>query len=915
MLRTPIFLLCLGCFFVFTNTHAQLVSGNAFLKGNYIRLGLAPNAAFGSTADVPADYILPGSMPPTSGCNVNKMGFVADVGKDGWNAGTPGFIGDYFLPGAPEEGWGVSLNGISFNNNRNNAGLPTAGLGPCFDGTQITGSFTSFEDLAKEQTAIWEGSVNGLAIRKKITLPKDKLYFLVEITFTNTTTATINSLYYMRNVDPDNEVASTNNFQTQNKIVYQNPGATNASKALVSATGIRYGSYLGLGTIDCRARVCIRGNGLMNRDPVAVYNGTFPRMSTEGYTETFDNPVAISFGLGNLKPGESVRCAFAYILSEADLEEALGKTAPKFNVAGSYVRSGGAAINCTSGLLPISIEGGTDYTWNWTPATGLNKTTGMSVNYSTQPMPVTYKAIGVSSICKNDTLTITIHPPTSSIANFDFNDTCGSKTVAFINKSITLPDPLATYDWDFGDGSPVNNMVSPSHSFPAFDTFSVKLTVHSSMLSCGDTVITKSIILKDKPVAAVSINYKGACQDSTLQLKGTGTMANGEPISEYFWELPGGITYKSSSVNHMFSTAGDKLVKFAVKTVEGCTSDTVYKTVTVESNPVADFTVLNGCIEKVIPLSATATNEVGAVTQYNWDLGNGLFAKSASVSTTYKTPGKKNIRLFVATANGCAGFAEKITDIESKPLASFEVATTCLDIPIQFTNTSSTNYGSIVKYDWSFGDGSAISNAVDEVHIYRQENNYFVTLKATSAYGCESDVAVDSIRIKKVNANAGNDTLIFKNTSFRLRGSGGTAYNWDNGSLLSRSDIPNPTGNLDRDQTFTLTVTSAEGCVGADAVKVGIFKEDDLYIPNSFTPNRDGRNDLFRITGPPSTLDFFEVYNRWGEKVFSTKDQSKGWNGFWNGKEQPSGTYVWILKAKIRGIMPIERKGTVTIIR
>lgn len=891
------------------------MSGNAFLKGNYIRLGLAPNAAFGSTADVPADYTLPGSMPTSSGCNVSKMGFVADVGKDGWNAGTPGFIGDYFLPGAPEEGWGISLNGTSYNNNRNNSGLPSLGTGPCFDGTQITGSFTSFQDLASEQVAIWEGTINGLAIKKTITLPKDKLYFFVEITFTNNTAAIINNLYYMRNVDPDNEVASSNNFQTKNTIVYQNPGTTSNNKALVSATGLRYGSYLGLGTIDCRARVCVRGNGLMNRDPVAVYNGLSPRMSTEGYTETFDNPIAISFSLGNLKAGESVSCAFAYILSEADLEEALGKTAPKFNVNGTAVRSGGAAINCGTGALPISIEGGTDYTWKWTPATGLNTTAGTNVIYTTQVAPVTYTAIGFSSVCKNDTLTLTIHPPTSSIANFTYAESCGSKTVNFTNKSITLPDPLATYDWDFGDGSPTNKTVSPNHIFPAFDTFNVKLTVHSSMLSCGDTVITKKVILKDKPNAAVTINTKGACQDSTVQLNGSGSVANGEAISEYFWEVPEGIIYTLPIINHKFSAAGVKLIKFAVKTAEGCSSDTVLKTITIESNPVANFIAITGCVNKTMSFTGAGTNAIGAITEYNWDFGNGSFAKGSSASTSYLTPGNKTIKLFVTTVNGCAGYTEEVTDIESTPVASFEVATTCLDVPVQFTNTSATTYGTIVKYDWSFGDGSANSDGIDEVHTYRLENNYPATLKAISAYGCESELAIDTIRIKKVNANAGRDTLIFKNTAFQLRGSGGAFYSWDNATLLNRDDIPNPAGTLDRNQTFTLSVTSVEGCVGTDDVKVEIFKEDDIYIPNSFTPNRDGRNDVFRLTGPPSTIEYFEVFNRWGEKVFSTKDQYRGWDGFWNGKEQPSGTYVWILKAKIRGIMPVERKGTVTIVR
>jgi gliding motility-associated-like protein len=113
-----------------------------------------------------------------------------------------------------------------------------------------------------------------------------------------------------------------------------------------------------------------------------------------------------------------------------------------------------------------------------------------------------------------------------------------------------------------------------------------------------------------------------------------------------------------------------------------------------------------------------------------------------------------------------------------------------------------------------------------------------------------------------------------------------------------------------------LTVITAEGCIAADAINVTVFKGSAIYVPTAFTPNNDRLNDELKPNYYGiKTLDYFIVYNRWGEKVFETKEMSKGWDAKINGVNQASGTFVWVVQATDYVGQKLKQKGAVTIIR
>ena len=151
---------------------------------------------------------------------------------------------------------------------------------------------------------------------------------------------------------------------------------------------------------------------------------------------------------------------------------------------------------------------------------------------------------------------------------------------------------------------------------------------------------------------------------------------------------------------------------------------------------------------------------------------------------------------------------------------------------------------------------------------------------------------------------------------FQLNGTGGISYSWSPSVDLSNPGIQNPIAILFDDRKYTLTVTTAEGCIASDEINITVFKGSTIFTPGGFTPNQDGLNDRIKpyYIGIKK-LEYFSIFNRWGELVFTTKDLSAGWNGIFKGSAQPSGTYVWMLKAIDYAGKVYQLKGSTTLIR
>ena len=142
-------------------------------------------------------------------------------------------------------------------------------------------------------------------------------------------------------------------------------------------------------------------------------------------------------------------------------------------------------------------------------------------------------------------------------------------------------------------------------------------------------------------------------------------------------------------------------------------------------------------------------------------------------------------------------------------------------------------------------------------------------------------------------------------------------YLWEPSGLLNDAAIANPLATIFADSIlFTVTVTDDKGCKGYDTVKIKTYNGITYYVPNAFSPNGDGMNDIFKPipVGIVST-ELFRVFNRYGVIMFETSRYMNGWDGNYKSIPQPVGNYVWVLKGRGRNGKTIEMSGNVVLVR
>ncbi len=196
-------------------------------------------------------------------------------------------------------------------------------------------------------------------------------------------------------------------------------------------------------------------------------------------------------------------------------------------------------------------------------------------------------------------------------------------------------------------------------------------------------------------------------------------------------------------------------------------------------------------------------------------------------------------------------------------------------------------------------------------------------LKVKDANGCSS-LADDEVKITFAHPSRiliKGDTIVAMNQPLQLNAIdlnnyGFTHFLWSPAYGLNNPFIANPVAILDRDITYTLHASAANHCSEDALIRIKVFKGPEIYVPNSFTPNGDGLNDFLKpIPVGLREFHYFNVFNRFGQLLFSSTDLLKGWDGKIQGKEQNSGTYVWIAEGMDFKGNIIMQKGYSTLIR
>jgi gliding motility-associated-like protein len=305
---------------------------------------------------------------------------------------------------------------------------------------------------------------------------------------------------------------------------------------------------------------------------------------------------------------------------------------------------------------------------------------------------------------------------------------------------------------------------------------------------------------------------------------------------------------------------------------------------------------------------------------YHWDFGTGNPADTSDEfepTFTYPDTGVYTVKLLVNPGTTCPDSISRFVKIYPYFHAAYtDTGTQCPGSPIYFIDQSSSTLKPITYWKWSLGDGDSTFTE-NPVHAYKYSGIYNVVLISENINSC-IDTIMKQIVIDNFSPFAGDDTLIVKGSQVQFDATGGIQYAWSPPTNLSDTDTYNPVGFYPDTGVFSYTVfvVSPYGCSGYDTITVTVVNQAEFLVPNAFTPNGDGLNDYFKpIAVGYRNLNYFRIFDRWGEEVYSSASLETGWDGTFHKKKEDSGTYYWEISYTDRFGKTGSMKGDVELIR
>ncbi|MBV6484581.1 MAG: hypothetical protein KFKLKKLM_01088 [Flavobacteriales bacterium] len=341
--------------------------------------------------------------------------------------------------------------------------------------------------------------------------------------------------------------------------------------------------------------------------------------------------------------------------------------------------------------------------------------------------------------------------------------------------------------------------------------------------------------------------------------------------------------------------------------------------------PVANFAASQTNICEGACISFTdmsASSAVGGITSWAWTFTGATPSSSNNqnpINVCYSTAGTYQVILTVTDANG--------SDDETKvgyitvssctpPTAGFviEDSTICAGECVVFGNTSV----GATSWQWTFENGTPLSSTNQNPGsvCFNVAGTQEVKLVVSNSYGVDSISNTITV-LEPQQVVLGNDTSIQWGQSVSLTATGviNGVYTWSPDIDLTCTTCPNPISTPEETITYTVITSDSNGCVSSDNITLFVKYENVIFVPNIFSPNGDGANDILFVRGKGvAELKFF-IYDRWGEKVFETTRLDVGWDGTFRGKDMNKAVFVYYLEATFIDGSEVTQKGDITLIK
>ncbi|MEN9569800.1 MAG: hypothetical protein RL172_1031 [Bacteroidota bacterium] len=504
-----------------------------------------------------------------------------------------------------------------------------------------------------------------------------------------------------------------------------------------------------------------------------------------------------------------------------------------------------------------------------------------------------YQIIASSTFgCKDTAQLIIIIAPKPNLG--------ADKTVAIcVGNTVNLTTQFAitnlTSNWTLGGAA----VVTPT----AVTQSGIYQLIAANTDGCTDTALV-TVTFNPSPLLGID-KAVSFCEGASINLTSV-FVTTGLQTS---WTLNGSVVTTPTAV------AATGIYQLVVTNNFTCTDTAL---VEVSINPLPVVAVSNPvpvCSPSTVNLTAAAVT-AGSTVGLNY-----TYWQDAAASTSYPTPATASTGLYYikgTDANNCSTIAPVNVLVYQMPLvnAGSDTIICYQDSAVLHGNASNTSIATL-SYAWTPVAGLTNAGATTTIAKPLTTTEYSFTV--TANYGVCSLTATDKILVTMqppVPAFAGNDTNAVLGLPHQLMATGGVSYLWTPSAVLNNPFTQSPLATINRDTRFTVLVTDIAGCKDTASVLLRVYQGIRYFVPNAFSPNGDGLNEIFRpiAVGVVST-EWFRVYNRYGQVMYESSNIQNGWDGTYKGQRQPIGNYIWSIKGKGRDGKVIEMKGNVVLVR
>ncbi len=640
---------------------------------------------------------------------------------------------------------------------------------------------------------------------------------------------------------------------------------TPASSQVYSVTGTDVNGCMGFDTVSV----------VVNPNPVlTVASQTICPTATTTLTAMPTTLTSYTWSTGSFADTTIVSPSVnsVYNVSATDANGCVGTTTASINIVNNLTVTALTtnSLPCLNSLDTLTASGAQSYTW--TASNG--NTTSISANNSTVTInpttTTTYTVKGSSGTCLDSaTVTVNIAPPlnitvTSNPAN----------AIICAGDNITLSgNGASTYTWTGGitDNTPFNPSISQTYTVTGTDAN-----------GCTGTA-NQAVTVNPTPTVTINASSPAICvgQSATLTASGANT---------YTWsttEMTPSITV-SPIATQTYSVIGTS--------TNSCTNSNAPATVTITVNPLPTISIASNPVGSAVCFGSTATLTASGAQTYTWDSGSNTnpYSISPAVQTTYTVIG--------TDANSCSSFTTITIGVNPLPVAQTITASSpivckgAINPPVVL---SVPNPGTWIGPAPSTATISANSTSISITQggVYTLITSNSCGSAASAPYTAIADSVIANFTASPLVGQM-PVTVNYTNTSVALSGNTIITNSWSFGDGNTSISV-NPTEIFTNAGTYqtTLTVTDNLGCKDTATIYVVVnVVPPVIVIPNIFTPNGDGLNDIFSIDATGINNFDCKVYDRWGLLLHEWQGTSGGWDGkARNGNNCTDGTYFYII--------------------